>query len=605
VVTLGAWLIKGLFDMRKRPASLVEAWRCAYSNKCQRDFDLPATQQLTIGVDSFVEADFGLDLPIYDSRISPEVIHEMLETRRRTDKPIPGIHIVMSPPAMFNRPAGPRMFMYALQERNLKVLPDAVVCESMCDFTSCNPACKYDINWKTAFRMYKRFIYPTILQARNVEYPNKQFPKLKRAAWIKKFGTAAQKARAREASVLRKEDLPPGLSGNIFLKGDEVLCPKEETGFLKPRTIKAVVPYIQASVALQIDSAIKVLKQAFRSSYKINGVTCHFEMGSGKTASELGEWFTNSHDLLDFPDCVFFIFAGDDTFFMANLGGRKIYGEIDFSSFDRTQGVHALMAQYLVLIDLGLDLRSIDFLIDSVIKPYYFEYKPLEIRDVIKTPIQRSTGGPDTTIGNTLTNFLSTLLFLTDSKHLWLESFKELPAYQLSLGFYAKYNSSDSYLGLTFLKGSFFRTDDGNFCWLPLPSQVLKLGKMLNDPGKIFKHADGPMAWAMAAKALACSFGYVPYDYPILGPFLHKLKSFFKGEVILDGIAKSVFIEEHKPFVDKEVRVSDDLDKFLFDRYNITRSDLSDLNDALEFNGQPPILLKQIPLWGKLWFDYR
>jgi hypothetical protein len=82
--------------------------------------------------------------------------------------------------------------------------------------------------------------------------------------------------------------------------------------------------------------------------------------------------------------------------------------------------------------------------------------------------------------------------------------------------------------GATFLRG--WWVPDSNLTrhhWMPLPSMIVKLGKVLTEPKLIAQRQENDeMAYAVCAHALSSSFGFVPEDYPILGPFLGCLRRF-------------------------------------------------------------------------------
>jgi hypothetical protein len=71
----------------------------------------------------------------------------------------------------------------------------------------------------------------------------------------------------------------------------------------------------------------------------------------------------------------------------------------------------------------------------------------------------------------------------------------------------------------TFLKGWFIKDDDGNHVWIPLPSLVLKIGKVLNDPCIITKEKNYILAVAKMAYLISSSM-LIDRKYPILGDFL-------------------------------------------------------------------------------------
>jgi hypothetical protein len=99
------------------------------------------------------------------------------------------------------------------------------------------------------------------------------------------------------------------------------------------------------------------------------------------------------------------------------------------------------------------------------------------------------------------------------------------------LGFKVKYFPRESLGTITFLKG-WFQSDGRSQQWLPLPSAILKLGKVLRNPREIttFKTKTGTVRYDLSdavpicAHALSQSYGNIPLNYPILGRFVHTLQ---------------------------------------------------------------------------------
>jgi hypothetical protein len=116
------------------------------------------------------------------------------------------------------------------------------------------------------------------------------------------------------------------------------------------------------------------------------------------------------------------------------------------------------------------------------------------------------------------------------------------------LGFKVKVFPRDSISQATFLKGWWLPTVDGLYVWRPLPSALIKLGKMISDPVEItsFTRRGRRMrrprqeAISMCALALANSYPNVRNDYPILGSFLNSLRRLgSECPTTLEGIIES------------------------------------------------------------------
>jgi len=208
------------------------------------------------------------------------------------------------------------------------------------------------------------------------------------------------------------------------------------------------------------------------------------------------------------------IFAGDDFFALVHVGSEVFALENDFSKFDRTQGVHALGAECRVLVELGMSRKQARLLFQTQLASPRYQVERYEIKRRLPMPPQRATGGPDTTIGNTLTNMMSVLYSVWKSNGV-----SALERCQLELGFLAKLQVHTDLTQATFLKGWWLPTF-GDYQWLPLPSQVVKIGKIMTKPTHIFKMLKPLPAWRAAASSMAASYGVVPFDYPLFGMFL-------------------------------------------------------------------------------------
>jgi len=439
----------------------------------------------------------------------------------RDVKPQEGIHLLLATTQCFYRPSGPLNLWHAYQQRNLEEVPTTIICERVADpplphqeppWTHCLFApyvptqCPIDKAWRVATRL---MLSKLSIRIDDIE-------PLHSLEWIAHFNGAAKKARAREAIENRNNAIVAERSG-IFLKGDEVLFGRD-TG-LKGRTVKSVDPTIQALTFKAVDIAMKRVKDIFdgKTPFTENTWTFTFAVGSGKTAEELDTWFVRSLDWVTYGNNrMAAIFAGDDFFALVHRDQRIGALENDFAKFDRTQGVHALGSEYRVLRALGMSPFQCKRLFKTMLSSPRYESKKYELRMNLPMPPQRATGGPDTTIGNTLTNMMSVLYFLASDR-----SLEELPLSQLRLGFLAKLQAHHRPNLATFLKGWWVPGVDG-YVWVPLPSQVIKLGKIMTDPQAIFKQLPAPDAWKAAAASMAASYGYVPREYPILGAFLDR-----------------------------------------------------------------------------------
>jgi len=95
---------------------------------------------------------------------------------------------------------------------------------------------------------------------------------------------------------------------------------------------------------------------------------------------------------------------------------------------------------------------------------------------------------------------------------------------QNHLGFKTKITFHEDPIYATFLKGWWTPDIENHYRWLPLPSQLIKLGKVITNPVNVFPKDSILDAHAKMAKGIALSFSCVPDNYPLLGPFLKKYR---------------------------------------------------------------------------------
>lgn len=571
------------------PPKLV-AWHEAMQSSSQKFFESEAV--LLTPEEAFVPGlircavnHSPLPLDVYDMKLKPA-----------------GQFIIVSNPAMFQRPVGVFQFYHALNIRNRACAEFLQECELL----GCTP-------WKTRCRVvgpcwtlaYKA-MFPELRRRIRKADPahSEKFDswKMSRAEWINHFNASMQRERARQAVDKRSENIIYP-KATIFLKSDEVLCPKMlDGGFmgLKSRLVKAVDPTIQAACCVSIDKAMKLLKTIWQDPFSFeNGWQAYFSVGSGKNGEELGIWFTEKLDWVRLcPKRIAIIIAGDDTFFIANLNGELIFGEIDFSKYDRTQGIHALVFEMKVLHMFGMDKIVASYLLSAILSDAVYEDKSIQFSAKIKMPPQRATGGPDTTFGNTFHTAVTFFqyLYVYDNP-----DFTDIPRFQSLFGFESKYKSSSSFMGMTFLKGSWFPVGH-KYIWLPLPSQAIKVGKILTNPLDIYKHCSPPEAWRKAAYSLAKGVGHIPRDYPILGDLL-----FFYLQVGIENDHKLKENQMRPETVEFEGCLDPDfVYAFLEARYSISLEEVQCFQEQLRlvWTWNPPFLLPSSSIWPKLWLDY-
>jgi hypothetical protein len=106
----------------------------------------------------------------------------------------------------------------------------------------------------------------------------------------------------------------------------------------------------------------------------------------------------------------------------------------------------------------------------------------------------------------------------------WFTKGFDLEAFATRLGLKVKLQCRAQPQLCTFLKGWWQPLAAGGVGWFPLPSQVVKLGKVMRHPRLFSEKKDVVDGVLKAAWAIAQSMPTIPWDYPILGPFLAMLK---------------------------------------------------------------------------------
>jgi hypothetical protein len=376
----------------------------------------------------------------------------------------------------------------------------------------------------------------------------------------------------------------------MFLKGDEVLAVKN--GQIKGRTISSIDTTIQVELAVFLDNWFIAYKRA------MDKIHCHkftdgsndvlwfrFTVGSGLNSDALNIWRKKTcEEAASHTQYVGAIFAGDDFLAIVNDHGQLLVVESDKTKYDRTQGVHALFQEHELLELFGLPAAKRKVLAEqSKIKAKY-QNRKLDISMKCPMPTQRDTGGADTTLGNTINLQMTFYDVLVNSGTNVYKYEKEWRKF----GFIPKIKIFHTLPEATFLKGWWA---DG-FHWMPLPSQVVKAGKVMTDPKKIFPHLEPLKAWEATAKCVALGFGHVPDNYPILGALLKRYKR-SSDEDVEEQIPK--FWEAHKVRVDAFADISRDscMDQMM-KRYAIDKEDILSFEQKISQSIMPSIIYHKI-----------
>jgi hypothetical protein len=281
-----------------------------------------------------------------------------------------------------------------------------------------------------------------------------------------------------------------------------------------------------------------------------------------------------------------FIVAGDDFYGVAWVDGQLLVLENDFSKYDRTQGAHALGCEYMIARSVGISHSMLIVLFSAIVAVARYEDKRTGERYKTPMPIQRATGGPDTTFGNSANNIASVFYTLLEGGGL------DFPTHQARLGLEAKLKVHTSLSLGTFLKGWWLPTVDGDLAWYPLPSQAVKAGKIMTSPKQIFKKLSPDQAWRAAARGMALGFGLVDQGYPLFGTQLKHYIDLHDTQVVIP-------LEAHKVYMDVEKRldIRAVLDLF-YVRYGLESNEIQQMEDEIRSSPFPCILCHQA--WSRL-----
>jgi hypothetical protein len=138
--------------------------------------------------------------------------------------------------------------------------------------------------------------------------------------------------------------------------------------------------------------------------------------------------------------------------------------------------------------------------------------------------------------------------------------------------------------------------------WMPLPSCVLKLGKVLNNPVTITTVKDGKRkirqtpeeAVKQVAWALSQSYGTVTPSYPILGPFVGTLRRLGRPSAVVQSLQESWKPRLSDVTVDRAVAL-----EAIWTRYSISPEEVHDVETLMMRVDSLPAYLEH-PVFGKL-----
>lgn len=310
-------------------------------------------------------------------------------------------------------------------------------------------------------------------------------------------------------TVKWNETIPVKRVGDVF-----VLTPRIITN-LSPQYHSLTLPY-----ARQLADIMHVVFNGQVLPFCDDaGIRIHF--CSGYNGADLDR----AGDDLDDSSCTTLCVAGDDSYarLSASFDPATPFIEADFSKCDHTQDENPLIFCHLALLrELGFPEAVLEVLQRAFTIAYRVKRQDVTIDGDCE--IQMPTGVSVTTTVTTLTNityFCSTLYrkfmkYTADGQIAWT-------AEAARMGLQIKSKVLAHITEGTFLRGSWLVARDGihEYAWVPLPSAVLKIGKIMKDPKTIARGALNPQA--VIGRCVALSYGPLDTSVPILGAFLRAL----------------------------------------------------------------------------------
>ena len=371
---------------------------------------------------------------------------------------------------------------------------------------------------------------------------------------------------------------------------------------VKPRAIIQVEPEFLADATAQNHSISAALHELWHPScvYEVphhTGITVpvRFVYASGYTQAMLNAAYQHMLD----DSASWYWVAGDDNLTCVRCERLCLHTwyEGDFSRYDSTQGAQALSADVGDVTALGFDpeIAAIDAKGRECVYVVVVIRRHFRYRIKFRTGPQQSSGLGSTTWGNSsrnVKNGVHTFYYL---------GARDPETAAADLGFQLKLRVHPEPRYLTFLKGWWVPTRGGEAIWLPLPSMILKIGKSLRSPQDLFPLDDIATAYRKTAYALASSPGLVPYDYPILGPFIDMMKTV--------GIENDFDMPHkwHRIRIETPQDVALDLDAIydmLAYRYEISRDEVDEFHRLIGTIASFPVVFPDSGVPEKLYFDY-
>lgn len=387
---------------------------------------------------------------------------------------------------------------------------------------------------------------------------------------------------------------------SVSIKHDEVILPKSDRG-IKPRIIAQFPPeYLSRSTVEEHQIAMFLHQELcneeiYKFETKYGEVQMKIIFASGLTQVVLNEIMDSIiHD----SETLVVLVAGDDSLvYWGALSGKMCcnFTEADASGCDHTEKIACHKAISTLYRAIGVSEERVIEREIAMSLPYNIIISPKDfvMKITCDTGFQQQSGDNSTTNVNSLAVAMGNVHAVCAS-----DSADDYVYHMLTLGYVMKAKQHLLWNGPTFLKGWWIPSVNGSALWYPLPSIILKLGKMLEDPRRIAKKDDFKTAVRECAFALASSPGTIPFDYPIVGPFLHKMKE----------LGTPTTLELQHKYMRVQVTSTDPIDSqtvlsMLLWRYSITQEEVFSFEKLVDSITELPMIFSH-SIVMKLTQDY-
>jgi hypothetical protein len=360
--------------------------------------------------------------------------------------------------------------------------------------------------------------------------------------WLEHFSGNKRKRAERAVESLQKHGIrledKECHRVDLFVKTNELLFQRNCLGqsCLKPRPVANVSPIVQACVGPYITEATKRLHLLWSWGTQWTTPACYMgernipvyvTFGCDANDALLSGWYASA-PLCDF---IAVLVAGDDFLIRSRIDGVENLYEGDVSQCDQSLSYGPLRLEYAFLRQLGVPDFPLDVMEAVSAAPYVCKTKDGAQMVIIHRPM-RTTGGPDTTIGNSVV--IGHALCHAICKCTFKISHMIMDGAMQKLGLKIKWKFPRDITHATFLKGAWYKMPrpvrleyddaqiDCDYVWGPLPSRILKMGKSLVDPRTIYGIKDLNKAGAMFLADIAqCYSRFV--RVPLVGDFVERV----------------------------------------------------------------------------------